>query len=201
MKLKKIKKSKGDKRKGKGKSRDSDDGVSADEDDGDKGLDKKKGRISKKVKAQALAIREEYHKKLEALAEKEGKSVGALLHAVGDVVRDNRGLNRWNAFQAYATHPEGLHMERKEGQSDKEFQKEIRALYRQKRDGNEEEFERTMTWYKQMIATQTAEKCFEGLSEKELHKLAEPLINRVSSINSNYTINNNLLHFVGSTNV
>lgn len=175
-----------DKEYGKGKTREIEAGSGIDaseddqeDDDDDDVAEKKRGRLSKDVKAQALALRERYHKELEALATKEGKTVGALLQAVGDVVQDNRGLNRWNAFQSYAIHPTGLNMERKEGQTEKEFKDEIRTLYCQKRDGNEEEFDTSLEWYRKMVAAQTTEKRLAGLTEKELQKLALPFINRV----------------------
>ncbi|KAE9405475.1 hypothetical protein BT96DRAFT_988510 [Gymnopus androsaceus JB14] len=141
-------------------------------------MDKKQGRLSKDVKAQALALHQQYHDNLEALVTKEGKTVGCLLQAVGDVVRDNRALNQWNGFQAFTVHPNGLNMKPKEGQSNKDFQEEIRVLYLEKRnDNDEEEFKGAMEWYKKAMATQTAEKRLEGLSEKELQKLAAPFIN------------------------
>lgn len=83
----------------------------------------------KEVKVWALAICQEYHSKLEALAEEKGKTLGVLLEAVGDVVHNNRGLNRWNAFQAYAIRPDGLAMEQKVEQTEGKFQEEIRELY------------------------------------------------------------------------
>lgn len=139
----------------------------------------RRGRLSKEVREQALALRQRYHNDLEALAAKEGKTVGALLRAVGDVIQDNRALNRWNAFQAYAMHPDGLNLKQKKGQTEREFQEDIRALYLEKRDGDDEEFDEAIEWFTKMVASQTTEKRLEGLSEKELQKLAAPFINRV----------------------
>lgn len=141
--------------------------------------EKKRGRLSKELKEEALALRQRYHDDLEALATREGKTVSALLRAVGDVVQDNRGLNRWNAFQAWAMHPEGLKMKQKKGQTEKEFQEEIRATYIRMRDGDDEEFDIAMEWYRKTVASQTTEKRLEGLSYKDLEKLAAPFINRV----------------------
>ncbi|KAE9386992.1 hypothetical protein BT96DRAFT_948701 [Gymnopus androsaceus JB14] len=109
--------------------------------------------------------------------------VGCLLQAVGDVVRDNRALNQWNGFQAFAVHPDSLNMKPKEGQSNKDFQEEIRVLYLEKHnDDDEEEFKGAMEWYKKAMATQTAKKRLKGLSEKELQKLAGCQIYKVYQV-------------------
>lgn len=145
--------------------------------------EKRRGRLSKELREEALALRQRYHDDLEALATREGKTVSALLRAVGDVVQDNRGLNRWNAFQAYATHPEGLKMKQKKGQTEREFQEDIRAAYIRMRDGDDEEFDVAIEWYKKTVASQTTEKRLQGLSHKDLEKLAVPFINRVGHRN------------------
>ncbi|KAF9070215.1 hypothetical protein BDP27DRAFT_1420261 [Rhodocollybia butyracea] len=86
-----------EKSKGKGKA------ASADQQEEDKsdleGV-KKPGRLSKETIEQAYALCQAYHDELKVLAQREGKSVAALLSAVGDTVLDSRSLNPWNAFPA-----------------------------------------------------------------------------------------------------
>ena len=141
------------------------------------GVGKKPGRLSKAIISQAYALRQKYHDDLQHLATKEGKTVTSLLLAVGDTLPDGRALNTWNAFQAYATHPEGLKMECQEGQSPTEFQESIRAAYRKKRDGAEdveEAFADVVEWYMERLSAQTANSRMKGLSEKKLKDIAKP---------------------------
>ena len=146
---------------------------------------KKPGRLSKAIISQAYALRQKYHADLQHLATKEGKTVTSLLLAVGDTLPDGRALNTWNAFQAYATHPEGLKMECQEGQSPTEFQESIRAAYRKKQDGAEdveEAFADVVEWYMERLSAQTANSRMKGLSEKKLKDIAKPFNNRVSFV-------------------
>jgi hypothetical protein len=146
---------------------------------------KKPGRLSKATIEQAHALRQTYHDELEALAQKDGKSVAALLAAVGDTVLDSRALNPWNAFQAYATHPEGLAMARKEDQSIPEFNSDILAAYRRKRaeaKDSEDEFAEILEWYQKQLHEQTAKGRREGLTYKQLDKIVNPFNARVSPV-------------------
>jgi hypothetical protein len=144
---------------------------------------KKPGRLSKEAIEQAHALRQTYHDELEALALKEGKSVAALLTAVGDTVLDSRSLNPWNAFQAYATHPEGLAMERQQDQSITEFNSDILAAYRRQRaeaEDVEHAFDEVMEWYRKELDDQTAAMRTHGLTDKQLKKIVKPFNARVS---------------------
>lgn len=162
------------------------------------GPPKKRGRLSKEVKSKALAIRQRYDQDLEALALESGKTVATLLEAVGEVVPEGRALNKWNAFQSYAVHPEGYGMVKKEEQSNVEFKKEIHDLYNVKVEQEDAELDEIMDWYKMELAAQTADKRMAGYSVKELEKFSLPFINRVCSLFSNITeINNDS----GSSNV
>lgn len=144
---------------------------------------KKPGRLSKETIEEAHALRQNYHDELEALARRDGKSVAALLSAVGDTVLDNRSLNPWNAFQAYATHPEGLAMERCEDQSIADFNSEILTAYREKRaeaEDVEHAFDDVIEWYRKELDDQTAKMRMEGLTLKQLNKILKPFNARVS---------------------
>ncbi|KAF9070993.1 hypothetical protein BDP27DRAFT_1419523 [Rhodocollybia butyracea] len=138
---------------------------------------KKRGRLSKETIKQAHALRQTYHDELEALALKDGKSVAALLSAVGDTVLDSRSLNPWNVFQAYTTHPEGLGMERHEDKSIADFNTELLAAYRKmhaEAEDTEDAFKDIMRWYRKQLYEQTATMQNGGLSDKQLPKIVAP---------------------------
>lgn len=166
-----------------------DDAKAAEDADGDdksegsgdeaQGAAKKRGRLSKEVKAKALAIRQRYDQDLEALALQSGKTVASLLEAVGEVVPEGRALNKWNAFQSYAVHQDGYGMVKKEEQSIVEFKKEIHDLYNVKVEEADGELEDIVEWYKVELAAQTADKHNAGYTVKELEKFTSPFINRV----------------------
>ncbi|KAE9391434.1 hypothetical protein BT96DRAFT_1001334 [Gymnopus androsaceus JB14] len=133
-----------------------------DDEEGEEGDSKNKGgHLSRSAIAQAQGIHQKYHDNLQVLADREGKTFAAILLAVGDTVLDTRALNPWNAFQAHAMHPDGLGMMK--GQD--------------KVDDVEEEFSEILEWYSTTIASQTAQKCLEGVSEKQLVKIAGPFNN------------------------
>ncbi|KAJ3725302.1 hypothetical protein C8R42DRAFT_640187 [Lentinula raphanica] len=145
----------------------------------------KKGRLTKALKAEAFAIRQRYHDELEALAKRSGKNVSTILEAIGNIVPENRALNRWNAYQSYARHADGLGMKPDKGQSEEEFQAKICERYIKLRDDGPEENELDLNaileWYKMGMAEDTALKRMKGRSKKELEKLCDPLINRFNS--------------------
>ena len=68
-------------------------------------------------------------------------------------------------------------MKQNEGQSEKEFQDHLHAVYIEKRDGNDAEFDEAIKWYMKTVASQMSEKHLEGLSEREIQKLAALFIN------------------------
>lgn len=143
---------------------------------------KKRGRLSKVVKAKALAIRQRYDQELEALALESGKTVATLLEAVRELVPEGRALNKWNAFQSYAVHPEGYGMSKKDEQSKADFQKEIHELYNEKLEEADGELDSIVEWYRMELAIQTVDKRAEGYTSKELEKFTLPFINRVRSV-------------------
>ncbi|KAE9391690.1 hypothetical protein BT96DRAFT_1001057 [Gymnopus androsaceus JB14] len=163
-----------------------------DDEEGEEGDSKNKGgRLSRSAIAQARGIRQKYHDDLQALADKEGKTFAAILSAVGDTVSDTRALNPWNAFQAYAMHPDGLGMTKGQDESTADLKKRIRAAYHKKCNGVddvEEEFSEILEWYSTTIASQTAQKRLEGLSEKQLVKIAGPFNNRGRQVWETYQV-------------
>ncbi|KAE9391185.1 hypothetical protein BT96DRAFT_945583 [Gymnopus androsaceus JB14] len=162
------------------------------DEEGAEGESKNKGgRLSRSAIAQAQAIRQKYQDDLQALADKEGKTFAAILSAVGDTVSDTRSLNPWNAFQAYATHPDGLGMTKAQDESTAHFKKRIREAYRDKCEGVDDvegEFAEILEWYSTAIASQTAQKRLEGLSEKQLVKIAGPFNNRGRQVWETYQV-------------
>ena len=153
-----------------------------DDEEGAEVASNKGGHLSRLAIAQAQAICQKYQDNLQALADKEGKTFTAILSAIGDTVSDTRSLNPWNAFQVYATHPDRLGMMKAQDGSTAHFKKRIHEAYSDKCEGVddvEEEFVEILEWYSTAIASQTAQKGLEGLSEKQLVKIAGPFINRV----------------------
>ncbi|KAF9070214.1 hypothetical protein BDP27DRAFT_1420260 [Rhodocollybia butyracea] len=89
----------------------------------------------------------------------------------------------WVAFQAWATHADGLAMERQEDQSIADFNLEILAAYREQHaeaEDAEHAFAKIMKWYRNKLASQTAQMQMEGLSMKQLRKIIKPFNARVS---------------------
>lgn len=74
-------------------------------------------------------------------------------------------------------------MTRGNDESSLDLKKRIRKAYLDKSEGAEdmeEEFAPIIQWYLEMIGSQTAQKRLEGISMKQLVKLAGPFNNRVS---------------------
>ncbi|KAE9394149.1 hypothetical protein BT96DRAFT_943377 [Gymnopus androsaceus JB14] len=79
-------------------------------------------------------------------------------------------------------HPDGLGMTKGQDKSTADLKKRIQAAYHKKCNGVdnvEEEFSEILEWYLTTIASQTAQKRLEGLSEKQLVKIAGPFNNRI----------------------
>lgn len=149
---------------------------------GETAFEGKPGRLSKALRAEVKEARAQYHQKLRQLSQKSGKTMHALLVAAGDVVKDDRSLNVWNAWQHYAIAPDGLGWSKAEDQDDEAFNEEIRQAYL--RINNDPEVKETkegvLAWYRKKLAMQTQGERLEGLTEKKMLRMAEPFIARVS---------------------
>lgn len=150
--------------------------------DGVSEASKKPGRFSKALIASIHNLRDKYHADLKALADNSGKSLHSILCAAGDIVKDDRKLNTWNAWQAYATAPEGLDWRKADGQSNNAFKAEISVAYQRICDGpgKEELLRDVLDWYRKQLAIQTQGERNEGLTANKMLRFAEPFINRVS---------------------